>query len=85
MEKLINEHNARATHPGAEKMFTVFEHEMAEYAKGVERIMDNVWNTDDYHIWAAEWMKSCQIPPERIAVIRQEYEALQQVSSDKSL
>ena len=83
MWNIIQQHNAAATHPGAEKMFTILEPQMTEYSCGVEKIMDHVWNTDDYHIWAVEWMKHCQIPPERIEVIRKEYEASQQVSSEQ--
>ncbi len=82
MWNIIQENNARATHPGAEKMFTEFEPQMTEYSRGVERLMDHVWDTEDYHIWAAEWMKHCQVPLDHIESRRQEYEASRQVSSD---
>ena len=75
MWKIIQQHGAKPTHGGAEKMFTTFAPEMKKYAAGVEEIMDDVWDTENYHDWAAKWIPMCMIPVERVEVRRQTYEA----------
>jgi MoaA/NifB/PqqE/SkfB family radical SAM enzyme len=74
MWEIIQQHGAKPTHVGAEKMFTTFAPEMKRYADGVEEIMDNVWDTEDYHNWAAKRIAACRIPVERVEARRQAYE-----------
>ena len=71
---IIQQHEAKPTHDGAEKMFTIFAPEMKKYAAKVEEIMDDVWNTEDYHNWAAKWIPMCMIPAERVEARRQAFE-----------
>jgi len=71
MWKIIQQHGAKPTHAGAEKMFTVFAPEMKKYAAGVKEIMDNVWDTEDYHDWAAKRIPMHRIPVERVEARRQ--------------
>jgi hypothetical protein len=41
----------------------------------VAEILDDVWDNDDYHKWAADWMKRIvRINPERVEARRIEYE-----------
>jgi len=71
---IIQQHGAKPTHHGAEKMFTTFAPEMEMYSARVEEIMDEVWDTEDYHDWAAKWMTMCGIPLERLEARREAYE-----------
>jgi MoaA/NifB/PqqE/SkfB family radical SAM enzyme len=73
---IIQQHGAKSTHPGAEEMFTTLAPEMKKYADGVEDIMDDVWDNESYHDWAAIWMtKVHRTNPQRIEERRKEYEA----------
>lgn len=74
MWHIIQQQGAKPTHPGAEKMFTSLASEMQRYSSRVEEIMDEVWDNDDYHDWAARWEAMCGIPPQRLEARRQEYE-----------
>ncbi|MFP3975339.1 MAG: radical SAM protein [Dehalococcoidia bacterium] len=81
MWNLIQQNNAKPTHEGAEKMFTELEPQMKEYSDGVQRVMDDVWDNEDYHNWAAKWEGLCGIPPERLEQRRREYEESRKSSS----
>ena len=59
MWSIIQRHCARATHPGAEQMFTTFAPDVAKYATEVQDVMDEVWDNEDYHDWAATWTGMC--------------------------
>jgi hypothetical protein len=74
MWSIIQQHGAKPTHEGAEKMFTTLAPEMKEYADGVQEIMDDVWDNEDYHDWAARWEATCGIPPAMLEARRQAYE-----------
>jgi len=74
MWSMIQQHGAKPTHEGAEKMFTTFAPEMKKYSDGVREIMDNVWDKEDYHDWAATWLGMCGVPPARLEARRQAYE-----------
>ncbi|MEJ2739028.1 MAG: hypothetical protein P8105_04240, partial [Dehalococcoidia bacterium] len=75
MWRIIQQQGARPTHQGAEKMFTTFAPEMKNYSDRVAEILDDVWDNDDYHEWAADWMKRIvRINPERVEARRKEYE-----------
>ncbi|MCL0087228.1 radical SAM protein [Dehalococcoidia bacterium] len=74
MWSIIQQHGARPTHEGAEKMFTTFAAEMQEYSAGVREILDAVWDNEDYHDWAPRWTLMCGIPPARLEARRREYE-----------
>jgi len=63
------------THEGADKMFTTLSPEMKKYSEAVREIMDNVWDNEEYHNWAAKWESMCGIPVERFEARRQAYEA----------
>ena len=87
MWNLIQQHGAKPTHNGAEKMFTIFASEMNEYASKVEELMDNVWETDDYHKWAPRWTALCNVPPDKLEARRDEFETARKskrVSQSKS-
>jgi MoaA/NifB/PqqE/SkfB family radical SAM enzyme len=71
---LINEHGARPTHEGAEKMFTTLAPQIAEYGDKVRQKMNDVWDNEDYHEWAPVWAKLCGIPADRMDQRRDEYE-----------
>lgn len=75
MWNMIQQYGAKATHSGAEKMFTTFAGDMERYASRVQEIMDDVWDNEDYHDWAARWMTVCGHPMERLEDRRREYEA----------
>jgi len=75
MRSLIAQHGARPTHEGADLMFTKLAPDLDRYAAGVKEIMDEVWEREDYHDWAARWTGMCGIPPERLEARRQEFEA----------
>jgi MoaA/NifB/PqqE/SkfB family radical SAM enzyme len=76
MWDIIRQHQAKATHRGAEKMFTTFAPEMKKYSARVEEIMDEVWDTEDYyHNWAAKWTSMCGIPSQRLEARCQAYKA----------
>jgi hypothetical protein len=76
MWSIIRRHGARPTHPGAEKMFTTLAPQMQHYSDRVAQILDEVWESEDYHKWAAEWMKKIvRSNPERVEARRKEYEA----------
>ncbi len=73
---IIQQHGARSTHQGAEEMFTTLAPEMKKYSDGVEEIMDDVWDNESYHDWAATWMtKVHRTNLEKIEERRKEYEA----------
>ncbi len=74
MWRIIQGHGAKPTHEGAEKMFTEFADEMQQYAEGVQGIMDDVWDREDYHDWAARWTSLCGLPFEQVERRRLEYE-----------
>ena len=75
MWSIIQQQGARPTHNGAEKMFTTFAPEMKNYSDRVAEILDDVWDNEDYHEWAANWMKRIlRINPERVEARRKEYE-----------
>jgi MoaA/NifB/PqqE/SkfB family radical SAM enzyme len=74
MWSIIQQHHARPTHEGAEKMFTNFAPYIERYARGVQELMDDVWDKDNYHDWAAKWTSMCGIPPARLEARRQAYE-----------
>jgi MoaA/NifB/PqqE/SkfB family radical SAM enzyme len=74
MWRIIQQHEAKPTHQGAEKIFTSLAPEIKRYAARVEEIMDEVWDNEDYHDWAARWEGMCGIPPERLKARRQVYE-----------
>jgi len=71
---IIQKYGARPTHEGAETMFTTLAPQMKEYSEGVKRIMDDVWDNEDYHEWGPVWGSMCGIPPERFEQRRREYE-----------
>lgn len=73
MWSMIQQYQAKPTHEGAEKMFTIFAPEMKKYAAGVKEIMDSVWDNEDYHDWAPRWASLC-LPPQRLESRRQAYE-----------
>ena len=74
MWSIIQQHGAKPTHEGAEKMFTTLSPEIKKYSEGVREIMDNVWDNEEYHDWAAKWESMCGIPPERFEARRRAYE-----------
>ncbi len=74
MWSLIQQHGAKPTHPGAEKMFTTFSSDIKKYADNLHQVMDDVWEKEDYHEWAPAWAGMCGFPPERIEARRQEFE-----------
>jgi len=74
MWSIIQQHGAKPTHEGAEKMFTILSPEMKRYSDSVREIMDNVWDNEEYHDWAGKWQLLCNIPPEKFEARRQAYE-----------
>lgn len=82
---IMQEHGAKPTHEGAEKMFTTFDREMKQYSASVQEIMDDVWDNEDYHEWVPRWTAMCDIPPDRLEARRQEYEESRQRNQDKGL
>ncbi len=72
--EIIQKHGAKPTHEGAEKMYTTLSPQMKEYAERVRQIMDDVWDSEDYHEWGPVWGSMCGIPPERYEQRRREYE-----------
>jgi len=73
MWSIIQQHSAKPTHEGADKMFTIFAPEMKNYSDGVQKIMDDVWDNEDYHDWAAKWASMC-LPQVKHEARRQAYE-----------
>jgi MoaA/NifB/PqqE/SkfB family radical SAM enzyme len=71
---LIQKHGAYATHEGAETMFTTLAPQMKVYSEGVKKIMDDVWDNEDYHEWGPVWGGMCGIPREHFEQRRREYE-----------
>ena len=65
MWKIIQKHKARATHEGAEQMFTTFAPDIQKYASGVREIMDEAWEKDGYSQWAPKWANICEVPQEQ--------------------
>ena len=78
MWSIIQQHGARPTHPGAEKMFTTLASDMEKYSDGVRDIMDDVWDNEDYHEWVPEWTSLCGTPPARLEACRHAYEQKRQ-------
>jgi len=74
MWSIIQECGAKPTHEGADKMFTTLAPEMKKYSAGVAEIMDDVWDNEDYHDWAAKWGSQCGCPTDRWEARRQAYE-----------
>lgn len=74
MWQIIQHNGAKPTHDGADKLFTDFAGEVKEYADKVQDLMDDVWDNEDYHDWAANWTSMCGVPPQRLEVRRLEYE-----------
>ncbi len=74
MWQILQQYGAKPTHEGAEKLFTTFDREISEYAERVRLLMDEAWDNEDYHDWAARWEGMCGIPPARLEARRQEYE-----------
>jgi MoaA/NifB/PqqE/SkfB family radical SAM enzyme len=72
--KLVNEHGARPTHEGAEKMFTVLAPEIAEYGEKVRQMMSDAWDNEGYQQWAPVWAQLCGIPAQKMEERRREYE-----------
>ena len=60
---------------GADKMFTTFAPEMKKYSERVHEIMNEVWDSEDYHQWAGRWLAMCGVPPAKLEARRQAYEA----------
>ena len=71
---LIQEHGARPTHEGAEKMFTTLAPQIREYGEKVRQKMDDAWDNEGYHVWAPAWARMCGFPPERLKARRREFE-----------
>ncbi|MFH1647474.1 MAG: radical SAM protein [Chloroflexota bacterium] len=71
---LIQEHGARPTHEGAEKMFTTLAPQIREYGEKVRQKMDDAWDNEDYHVWAPAWARMCGFPPEKLEARRREFE-----------
>ena len=71
---IIQQHGARPTHPGADKMFTTFASDMEKYSAGVREVMDDAWDKEDYHLWAPQWMIMTGLPPSRVEARRRAYE-----------
>jgi MoaA/NifB/PqqE/SkfB family radical SAM enzyme len=74
MWNIIEEHGAKATHPGAEDTFTTFMPEINEYAAKVADVMDDVWDKEDYHEWGPKWTALCRVSPEKLEKRREEYQ-----------
>ena len=74
MWNIIEEHGAKATHPGAEDTFTTFMPEINKYAAKVADIMDDVWEKEDYHEWGPKWTVFCRVLPETLEKRREEYQ-----------
>jgi hypothetical protein len=55
-------------------MFTTLAPEMKAYSEGVQKIMDEAWDKEDYHEWGAVWGSMCGIPPGHFEQRRREYE-----------
>jgi MoaA/NifB/PqqE/SkfB family radical SAM enzyme len=72
--KLIQEHGARPTHEGAEKMFTDLAPQIAEYGRKVQQKMGDAWDNEDYPQWAPAWARLCGFPADKIEERRREYE-----------
>lgn len=83
MWSLIQQHGAKPTHEGADKMFTTFAPEMKQYSERVREIMDNVWDKEDYHNWAARWLGMCGVPQATLEARRQEYEAARERKKER--
>lgn len=39
----------------------------------VQSIMDDIWEREDYHDWAARWMELYGVSPERCRSLSEEY------------
>ena len=74
MWSLVQQYGAKPTHEGADQMFTTLAPEMKRYSEGVQTIMDDVWDNESYHDWAAKWGSMCGIPTPRLEARRQAYE-----------
>jgi MoaA/NifB/PqqE/SkfB family radical SAM enzyme len=74
MWSIIQQYGAKPTHEGADKMFTTLSAEMKKYSDQVREIMDDVWENEDYHDWAAKWEALCGFPPHKLEARRQAYE-----------
>ncbi|MGM0453058.1 MAG: radical SAM protein [Thermodesulfobacteriota bacterium] len=82
MWRIICQNGARPTHKGAEKMFTDLEPELRQYADGVRQIMDDVWQRENYHNWAAKWLHHCGLTREQIERRRRQFEEGEAPSED---
>ena len=71
---LIQEHGAKPTHEGAEKMFTTLGPQVREYGEKVRQKMNDAWDNGDYPTWAPAWARMCGFPPDRLEARRREYE-----------
>jgi hypothetical protein len=75
MWRIIQEQGAKPTHDGAEKIFTTLAPDIEQYAAGVQRIMDDVWDNDDYHDWATRWeVMPSNVTPAKFEALRRNYE-----------
>lgn len=74
MWRIIQENGAKPTHEGAEKMFTDFGGEMEQYSEGVAKVMDAVWEKENYNDWAGKWLNHCGYPPNQVEQRKKEYE-----------
>ncbi len=72
--KIIQQNGAKPTHDGAEKMFTTFSEDLQKYSEGVQTIMDNVWDTEDYRNWGPRWTGMCGVPQNKIEALRKDYQ-----------
>jgi MoaA/NifB/PqqE/SkfB family radical SAM enzyme len=71
---LIQEHGARPTHEGAEKMFTSLAPNVRAYGENVRRKMDDAWDNDGYQSWAPSWARLCGFPQDRLDFLHHQYE-----------
>lgn len=74
MWSIIQETGARATHEGAERIFTDLAGDIKDYSERVGRLMDEVWYRERYAGWAGHWTGLCGVPPARLETRRHEFE-----------
>ncbi|MFH0914645.1 MAG: radical SAM protein [Chloroflexota bacterium] len=73
MWQMIKQHGARPTHDGAEKIFTVLDTDIQRYAAGVQQVIDQAWDNDDYHEWVPPYTKLFYKSPEKLEALRKAY------------